>query len=367
MDRPASMDKTLSVDKTSRTDGRDIDPELGSLLGEASHQIARPAEAKTATVAQTWEKLPQTNAADPTYYDRPMLKAPVWELYIPTYYFAGGAAGAALAMGAAAQFKGSPELRDLIRRAHWVGIAGSSIGGVLLILDLGRPERFLHMLRVFRPTSPMNVGAWILAGAPAAALTAGLFVRSRTSWRYVGEVAGYISGLLGLGLATYTGVLVANTAVPVWQESRHVLPLLFGASGMSAAGSILNMFDNNRHARAIVRNYAIAGATGELAAAYAMERQASKVEQVGLPFRAGVSGALWRTAAVLTAASIVTQLIPRRTRGMRIAAGLLGALGSMTLRYAVHYAGEQSARDPRATFHLQRARDGFSGDRIKVV
>ena len=277
---------------------------------------------------------------------------------------AGGAAGAALAMGAAAQFKGSPELRDLISRAHWVGIVGSSIGGVLLILDLGRPERFLHMLRVFRPTSPMNVGAWILAGAPAAAVTAGLFVRSRSSWRYAGEVAGYTSGLLGLGLATYTGVLVANTAVPVWQESRQVLPLLFGASGMSAAGSILNMFDHNRHARAIVRNYAIAGAAAELAAAYAMERHASKVEQVGLPFRSGVSGALWRTAAILTAASIVTQLIPRRTRGVRIAAGLFGALGSMALSFAVHYAGEQSARDPRAAFHLQHA---LSGDRINVV
>jgi formate-dependent nitrite reductase membrane component NrfD len=341
--------------KSATADGRNIDPELGSLLGEASHQISIHADPDTATMARTWEKLPQTNTADPTYYDRPMLKAPVWEVYIPAYYFAGGAAGAALAMGAAAQFKGSPELRDLIRRAHWVGIVGSSIGGVLLILDLGRPERFLHMLRVFRPTSPMNMGAWILTGAPAAAITAGLFVRSRTSWRYVGEVAGYISGLLGLGLATYTGVLVANTAVPVWQESRHVLPLLFGASGISTAGSILNMFDNNRHARSIARNYAMVGAGCELAAAYAMERQASKVEQVGLPFRSGVSGALWRTAAVLTAASIVTQLIPRRTRGMRIAAGLFGALGSLTLRFAVHYAGEQSARDPRASFRLQRA------------
>ena len=343
------------------TDGRDIDPELGTLSGEAGHQISGPSEANADVSTDVWEKLPQPAVADPTYYDRPLLKAPVWKPYIPVYYFTGGAAGAGLVLAAAAQFKGSPELKTLIRRSHWLGIIGSSIGGVLLILDLGRPERFLNMLRVFRPTSPMNVGAWILAGAPPVTITAGLFARSRTSWRYVGEMAGYTSGLLGLGLATYTGVLVANTVVPVWQESRHVLPLLFGASGMSAAGSILSLFDDNRHARAITSNFAIAGSVGELAVSFALERQVSKVEQVGHPLREGVSGVLWRAAAVLNVAGLVTALLPQQNRRKRVVAGVFGALGSMALRFAVHYAGEQSARDPRASFRLQREGDAKTG------
>ena len=122
------------------TDGRDIDPKLGTLSGEASHQIAGPVEEHLASFAQTWEQLPEPDSADPTYYDRAMLKPPVWGLYIPAYYFVGGAAGAALALGAAAQYRGSPELNNLVRRAHWVGIIGSTIGSGLLILDLGRPD-----------------------------------------------------------------------------------------------------------------------------------------------------------------------------------------------------------------------------------
>lgn len=335
-------------------DGRDIDPALGTLSGEGSQQIAVRVEKSLATATQPWNELPQPEPTDPAYYDRPMLKSPVWKLYIPGYYFVGGAAGAALALGAAAQSRNSPALNDLVRRAHWVGIIGSSIGGGLLILDLGRPTRFLNMLRVFRPTSPMNMGAWILAATPPAAITAGLFVRSRTFWRGVGEAAGYISGLLGLGLSTYTGVLVANSAIPVWQESRRVLPLLFGASGITAAGSILSLFDNNPQARGITRNYALAGAVAELVGAFAMEHHASRVPQVGRPLKHGLSGAIWRTAGALTAASILTALIPGQTRATRTIAGVCGALGSLALRFAVHYAGEQSARDPRASFHQQR-------------
>ena len=299
-------------------------------------------------------------SGEPTYYDRPLLKRPVWKLYIPTYYFAGGAAGSALVLGAAAQLKGSAELKGLIRHARWTGVIGSSVGAVLLILDLGRPMRFINMMRVFRPTSPMNMGAWILAGTPPAAIAAALFSHS-DAFRVLGEMAGYKSGLLGLALSTYTGVLVANSAIPVWQESRRVLPLLFGASAMSAAGSILNCFDDKPHAMSIVRNYAIAGGIGELAASSVMECQASRITRVGRPLRCGVSGALWRTAGVLTAAAVVTNLLPGNSKKKRIVAGICGALGSLALRFAVHYAGEASARDPRASFRLQRAASA-SGD-----
>jgi formate-dependent nitrite reductase membrane component NrfD len=209
------------------TDGRDIDLKFAELIGEAAGQVIRVPGEHTKAVAGVCENLPLPDPRDPTYYDRPLIKAPVWKPYIPLYYFVGGAAGASLALGAAAQLHGSRDLDLLVRRCHWMGIIGSSIGGGLLILDLGRPERFLFMLRVFRPTSPMNMGAWILAIAPTAAVTAGLFLRRSGPLALLGEVAGYSSGVFGLGLATYTGVLLANSAVPVWQTSRKTLPLLF--------------------------------------------------------------------------------------------------------------------------------------------
>ena len=164
------------------TNGRDIDLAAGELSGEASGQQVEHAAARD--VAKVWKALPEPERADPTYYDRAMLKEPVWEWAIPLYYYVGGAAGASLALGAAAQFDGSRQLDTLVRRCHLIGTIGSTLGGALLIEDLGRPERFLAMMRVFRPTSPMNMGVWILAGAAPFAISASLFARRPGIWEW---------------------------------------------------------------------------------------------------------------------------------------------------------------------------------------
>ncbi len=344
---------THSVDPVV-TDGRDIDPRLAKLSGEASGQVASLIDPHLQKVAQAWEQAPAPIETDPTYYDRPALKAPVWSWEVPLYYYTGGAAGACLVLGAAAQLDRSGELNRMTRRCHWAGIIGSAISGALLINDLGKPSRFLNMLRVFRPTSPMNMGVWILSGAAPTAITAGLFVRRRGFWKFIGESAGFASGLFGLGLATYTGVLVGNTAIPVWQSSRRILPLLFGASAMASAGSLFDLFSDDPRERRITYTFGAIGKIAELTAAIAMEKQASRVPIVGRPLHSGASGFLWKAATVLTAASLITSLLPRSTRRKRIVAGVLGTAGSLALRYAVHTAGAASARYPRATFHSQR-------------
>src|SRR5690348_16373136 len=144
----------------------------------------------------------------------------------------------ALTLGAATQLAGDRRLNDFIRHCHWIGIIGCTAGGALLIHDLGRPERFLNMMRVFRPTSPMNVGAWILAGAAPLGVLTGLFTRASGGLAaLLGEVTGYAAGAFGLALAGYTGVLVGNTAIPVWNQSRRILPVLFYGSAMSSVAS----------------------------------------------------------------------------------------------------------------------------------
>ena len=289
-----------------------------------------------------------------TYYDRPLLKEPVWKIDIPIYYFLGGAAGAALVLGAAAQVDGDVRLKSFAQRCHWIGIIGSTTGGILLVHDLGRPERFLNMLRVFRPTSPMNVGAWILSGAAPLAITAGLLSGRRGLLGTVGHVAGYGSGLFGLGLAGYTGVLVSNTAIPLYQHSRRIMPVLFLASAAASAASILDLTFDDPRANRITLTFGTAGRLAELAAAYAVESNAALLPRVGLPLQHGVSGALWKAATVLTAASLVISVIPGKSRSRRKWAGALGALGSLCLRLGMHYAGAASARDPRASFEPQR-------------
>lgn len=347
-----------SVDPV-QTDGRDIDRGIATLTGEASHQLAAVPETHIQGMARTWEAVPGPEYDDPTYYERPMLKAPVWKPYIPLYYFVGGTAGASLALGAAAQLEGARDLDRLIRRCHWTGIIASSIGGALLVADLGRPSRFLYMLRVFRPSSPMNVGAWVLAVAPSAAVTAGLLARRSTGLlHWLGETAGYTSGVFGLALATYTGVLVAGSAIPVWQASRRVLPVLFGASAAASAGAVLDTMCEDPRERRITYLFGLGGRAAELVAGYGMERAASEVPAVGVPLKRGVSGLLWRGATALTAASIVATLWAGGNRRGRVVASALAMAGSLAMRFAVHEAGHASARNPRASFHQQRSGRG---------
>lgn len=337
-----------------QTDARDIDSEVALLIGEAASQKAFGASDKhIQKMAQTWQELPEPQP-DPTYYDRPLLNPPVWEWAIPTYYYVGGLAGAALVLAAAAQLKRSKRLPRFIRRCHWIGFVGAAISGALLIYDLGRPSRFFNMLRVFRPTSPMNMGAWILSGAGGTSMLTLLLRERRGVTGAIGEAAGLMAGLFGVGLATYTGVLVSNSAIPIWQESRRIMPLLFGASAMSSIGSAFELFVEEPEERRITKTFGTVGQAAELVASVLMERDASVVPRVALPFKRGFSGLLWRSAALFSAASAAVSVFAKSSRKKRIAAGVLGTAGSLLLRVAVEHAGKVSARDARASFHQQR-------------
>ncbi len=341
------------------SDGRDIDPDLGSLVGEASGQRSSgSADEHMKIVSGVWEAMPNQQSGDTTYYDRPLLKLPVWEWVIPAYYYVGGLTGASLVLSAAAQLHDSERHDSLIRRCHWIALAGSATSAGCLVYDLGRPERFLNMLRVFRPTSPMNMGAWILSGVGGTAPVA-LLLRGRGGFfGFVGSAFGYLAGLFGAGLATYTGVLVTVSAVPIWQQSRRVMPILFGAAAAGSVGSLFNLLVDNKQELALTGVFGMAGQLAELGAGIAMEQQASEVERVGRPFRAGVSGAMWRTAAALTAGSVILGLLPGKSRAKRVTAGLLGTFGSLLMRLSIEQLGKASALDARASFHQQRAGKG---------
>src|SRR5213594_4317836 len=103
-----------------------------------------------------------TASPETGYYGIPLLKQPSWTWEIPLYFFVGGAAGASAVVGAIANYTGAD--RRLVRDARWIAAAGSIISPALLISDLGRPSRFLNMLRVFKPQSAMSVGVWTLLG-----------------------------------------------------------------------------------------------------------------------------------------------------------------------------------------------------------
>jgi len=358
----AAESKTLmrypqSVDPV-RNDGRGVNPTLGALSGEASGQTVKPTDPHIESIAKApLNRVPSIGNSDPTYYDRPMLKKSVWSIDIPIYYFMGGAAGAALTLGAALQLISRSHV-DRVRRlsatCHWIGIIGSTGGAAFLIHDLGRPARFLYMMRVFRPTSPMNMGVWILSGAAPTAIATGLLINRKGILGKIGEVCGYLSGIFGAALAGYTGVLVSNTAIPVWQEGRWWIPPMFVASSAATAASVIDIATGDPIARNVSRAFGTVGRIAEIACAQKVERAASRVPKVGEALQRGGPGLLWKSATLLTAASLGLSLFSGRSRRRSAVAGYLGALGSLCLRLAVHYCGDASAADPRASFHSQR-------------
>lgn len=348
-------------------DGRHIAPDLGLLAGEGSQQRIESTVEAYPSKTSVWRDLPSHSfdQADPTYYGRPLLKAPVWIWSVPVYFYVGGTAGAAAVLAASAQALDREELGGLVQRARWVAAVGGAVGSVLLVYDLGRPERFLNMLRVIRPTSPMSLGSWVLAGAASATMGSALLADRQGFLGRLGDVAAFAAALLGMPLAGYTAVLLGNTAVPVWQATRRSLPHLFigtSVSGLAALFGLLPLELSEREEK-VVERFGAVGKVVDLASMAVVEREANRVELVGRPFREGLSGTLWNAAKALTAASLAVSLLPGRSRAKRVASGVLGTAGALALRFAVFHAGGASVRDPKAAFRQQRGGYGGGGQR----
>jgi DMSO reductase anchor subunit len=335
-------------------DGRYIDHRLGHLSGEGS-QIAVHTPDDGLAVSLRDVRVDQPGHDRSTYYGMPVLKAPVWRWYIPAYLYTGGLAGLSAWIGLASQLTGDRRMRRIVARTRTVSTVALSVSAALLVADLGRPGRFLNMLRVFRPTSPMNLGTWILSTAGAAHGAVWLAALHPRTRRFA-DVAAIAGGAVGLPMAGYTSVLLANTAVPLWQHTRRTLPPLFLASALASSASLLELFPLTFRERRAVRALAITGKAAELAAELFFESDAGTNAEVARLLHDGLPAELLRASRGLTAASLLLSIVAGRRRGLRVAAGVLGTLGAVALRFGVTWAGGASTRDPRATFGPERRR-----------
>ncbi len=325
-------------------DGRNVDQGLGALRGEGALQRVQNIDEARPFGQRPWRR--EATADEHSYYGLPLLKEAVWKWPIPTYFYVGGLAGASAALGGAATLLGRGRLERIARAARLIAAGGAVASAGLLVQDLGIRGRFVYMMRVFRPTSPMNLGSWLLAafgGSATAALLPGP----------IGDAAAVASGALGLPLTGYTGVLLANTAVPLWQSARVTLPPAFVASAAASAACAFEMIDLGPRERRVVRRLSIFAKLAALLNDLALERDVSRVERVGRPLREGVSGALWRASTASNVASLVVTALPRKPRWLRIAGAALGTAAALAARFALLQGGKASARDPHATFALQ--------------
>jgi hypothetical protein len=299
-----------------------------------------------------------------SYYGLPVLNKPTWEpLDIAGYLFLGGMAGSSSALAAAAMLTGRPALARPLR----YGAAGAiTLSLAALVHDLGRPSRFYNMLRVFKPSSPMSVGSWILSAyGPAAIGAAALQSPAVVGWlplalRPLGRLAAsrlvppltVAAGALGPAVATYTAVLVSDTAVPAWHDGYREMPFLFAGSAASA-GAGLGLATAPLAVSAPARRLGVAGALVEVAAGRLMRRRMGVVAET---YESGKAGGLMRAAEGLALAGAGLAVAGRRSRALSAVAGLCLIAGSALTRFGIFHAGVQSAEDPKYTVQPQRER-----------
>jgi formate-dependent nitrite reductase membrane component NrfD len=295
------------------------------------------------------EQLVVPRARPDSYYGKPIIKEPVWGTRdVGGYLFFGGLAGASAVLAGFAQAAGNHKQAKVskIAAAGAIGLSGGA-----LVADLGRPERFLNMLRVFKPTSPMSVGSWLLSafgGASAAAAACAVTGRLPK----VGAAATAGAALVGPAVCTYTAALICDTAVPAWHDAHREMPYLFAGSAASAAGGLGMLVVPPEDAGQAIR-FAVLGAATEMTAKSLLLKRLGDIAE---PYQTGRPGTLMEVAEVLTAAGLAGAVLAGGSRtAIKLAGAALLASSALT-RLGIFEAGRVSARDPKYTVRPQRER-----------
>lgn len=314
-----------------------------------------------------------------SYYGKPVVKPPPWGHEVAAYLFLGGVAGGSGLLAAGAQVTGRPLLR---RNARLGALAAVGLGGAALVADLGRPDRFLNMLRTFKVTSPMSVGSWILSvysgGMGLAAVNEiDRMAGNRLPLGPIRPVLRAVEGPSGIGaaifappLAAYTAVLLSDTAVPTWNATHRDLPFVF-VSSASLASAGLAMVTTPTRETAPARWMAAMGVVGDLTAMKLMERRMDPVSAE--PLHHGGAGEKLRWSERLAVAGGVGAVLGGRHRPVAVASGLALLAASALTRFGVFEAGIESAKDPRYTIEPQKRRlaarraAGITDDSITTV
>lgn len=341
----------------------------GDLREERLQTIRDEAEAKgmvdAAGICAIGSPLP---AASPEtgYYGQPLLKEPQWTPLIPVYFFVGGASGSLGVIGSLADLVGNDA--ELARKARWLALAGTGLSSALLIADLGKPSRFLNMLRVFKPQSPMSMGSWVLSGFGASSAVSSLAdvlatetsLTGLTSFLRAAGRAGCV--LFGMPFHNYTGVLIGASVIPAWNNRIRSLPREFGMSGLQSAVSLLELCGEDE-SQAL-------NALGLISAAFesweGIDLLRTKARELQVTKR-GLSGLLVQLAGALSGpvpiALRLASLFVKNSRKLRRCAALSGIAGSLLMRYGWVNAGSASSRDWMIPLNIEEHSDTL--ERVK--
>jgi formate-dependent nitrite reductase membrane component NrfD len=295
----------------------------------------------------------------------PVIHASVWTWEVALYFWFGGIASGSSFAALAADIAGDEASARVARK---VALATVMPAPLLLIADLGRPERFLNMLRIFKPRSPMNMGAWCLTAFSAAG--AGAVGADLIGARRMGKGLGAAQAFLGAYLGSYTGVLLATTAVPVWARSRVFLGPIFvsTATATGAAATRLTLAASGQaedHPTHVALSRMEAGAIlAELTLSTINER---RLGRAGEAFKHGTPHRLSTAAKVLVSSGLVLSLLARgrARRPAQNLASLLYLAGGLAYRFAWVEGGRASAADDDAVALMARG-NVTADERLRV-
>lgn len=328
--------------------------------------------------------LPPGEQSEPSYYDVSILKAPTWEWQIAWYFFLGGLSGGSFVLARLAERFGGQQYRRLTQAGTAIAMAALAPCPVLLIWDLGDPKRFHHMLRVFKPRSPMNFGAWVLtaySGPAAIALlrewlrgAGGREDRFRTTGlgeRVVMAVVDATGLPLALLVAGYTGVLLSCTATPIWCQNNWLGPL-FSAGGIANGSTAIRLAlellgSDDEQTEKATHTLEKIGTVAHLTEATSLGGFLTSAGTLAKPMLEGQYAPwLWGAVAGLATSEILDNVAPRGKRGRwtRIAGAAIGLVSGFAIRWATVHAGRPSADDPDAARKVSRPRASTTRDAL---
>ena len=309
------------------------------------------------------------------YYGLPVIHGPHWKWLIVAYFFLGGISSASYIIASIVDLFGRKEDRQIVRVGRYLSLATLLPCPVLLILDLGRPERFLYMLRIVKLRSPMSLGTWGLTIFGGFCGLSAVKQAAHDGWlgwiepfdrllvRLPNRTLNWTGSVFAFFVAGYTGVLLAITAVPLWAKNYLMLGPLFLASAMSTAVSAITLIltfmrtTGDQTLRRLERLDSITLSV-EIALLTAIYLYSGKV--IRRPLRLGALGRLARGGfiggivlpMVLQSANAALRLRP--SHALSRLASVLVLVGGFILRYVFVIGGRQSAADPEATFVFTR-------------
>lgn len=295
------------------------------------------------------------------YYALPPLKPGHYKWLIVQYFFVGGISGSAQILAAVADLAGDEEDRVIVRHGRYIALGGAVLSPIFLIADLHMPSRWYNMLRIYRGTSPMSFGAWVLTafGTLSGLAAVAQFIEDRTAGRYgrlLGRIFGLPAAAAGGVVSYYTAPLLSATSVPLWASVNRLLPPMFSASAAANASSALSLslqaVDAPQAPRERLETFETIMETAEMATATAMSRKWQREGLKGPLTEQPLSsvyhlGAIGLGVVVPLAIHGVQMLTGRKSRTASTVAAVSTLVGGFCLRAAMVFGGRKSAERPQ--------------------